>query len=409
MKKIKPVLVAVLLTTLLTGCGEGTNESKQTYTQLSSGKLIEPSRPDGLLSGADPENPYPVIDNLDLTLYASIKYFKKNGETEEKKYIWIDQAYVSEEKVKEGKNNCSSDQLKLLSYDSCTGKSYSFSKLTLKDSSSKLNSENYTDEAYVLEKNYRGETLVKEPDKVFDIVFLYNKKRSEDKQLAKGGKFFDVFLLEELQSNSFVLDTADKDRGETMTSYGKDATQYRVPLSLRQIIEDCGQKTRIVAGPEMIGESQWGKSETGDSEVLSRIVPDSVSLDGVSTIENSALLNVEWLLGGRVAFDGKTKDLGTSVKDFQKIDRGFGSVKSEYVGSSLYENGATVYLILKVIIGGEDQKYLYHPAVAQPAQYIPSTNSTNKNTDQINWQSITQDLLPISLDPWCGFSPSTPK
>lgn len=413
-KIFRPALVAVLLMAFLTGCGGNIDESKQTYTQLSSGKLIEPSRPDGLLSGADLNNPYPVIATLDSTLYATIGYYDKSGTKleKEKRYLWIDQAFISAGKIAEGQD-CLINHIKKLSYDACREKYPLYSKIALESKSTAL-PDSYEDEAYIMEENFRSQKLALD-GKVFDIIFLLNETQTQKIAEKDSGGIFDIFILE---SKAAELDQPNKNRGE-ITGYDEGGNKQLAALSLRQILENCGQQTTTAVAPTAYGEIREGSSAgTSGSATgaVSSIMPQSITLNGVTSgVLNSDLLKVGWTLGGELPSDGvhsgftSQTNLETQINDLRAIETKPNKV-AEFIGAKLTNAGASSYLTVEVKIKGQTRSryFLYHPSSSKAAQIVSQTSEeSGSSAARIDWFSVNQDLGLIKGDPWCGFTPES--
>jgi len=416
------IVFVLLVVILLPGCLGVTPE---VATQENTGS----SRADGLNSGEDPDNPYPVISQIDENLDVQIAYIgnqKEQSSGEPRTYLWIGQGFISDGKIDEGRTSCAANRIKLLSWLSCD-KKYDYSELKLQSQGSAL-TDTYAGEAYVMEENFRTEKLDLKSTKDFDIIFLENTKQSA--KLASGGKLFDIFILKSMQDE---LDVPNATRG-SIKAYDEAGKEVSVGITIRQILEDCGQPGINLLAPTSYGAIQEGQAQSNlDAANTSQyftIAPKTVSIESLvgkrselktlnslkkdlvdKILDDKSLIKNQWVLSGKVdsadphgSFTEKQQiDLGNLVDGFNSVGQG-----AKYTGSTLsYSEGKTSYIILKTTKGN----YLYHTQSSTLANIVPNSAANSGDASGVGPQvsnfGVEDQTNKITSDPWCGFTPES--
>lgn len=427
-RKINLVFV-LLVVILLPGCLGATPE---VATQENSGS----SRADGLNSGDDPDNPYPVISQINENLDVTIAYWDNKGDQPDdpRTYLWIGQGFISDGKIAEGKTDCSQNRIKLLSWSDCKTKGYKYSKLELKAQGSAL-TDKYSNEAYVMEENFRTQKLVLDRTKDFEIIFLDNITQSN--KLASGGRLFDIFILKSMQDE---LDLPNSKRGD-IKAYDKDGNPMSVGITIRQILEDCGQPGINLLAPTSFGAIQEGQAQPGldpaNTGQYTSIVPKTISIESLAgkskelknlnngkqdlvdkLLADDNVIKNQWVSSGEVTSDnphgniftaGTQIKLGNLVNDFNLITgRG-----TSYVGSTLsYSKDATSYITLTIKKDGKTINYLYHTQSSTLAKIVPNSATSGGAAPQgvgpqVSNFGVEGQENKITSDPWCGFTPES--
>lgn len=430
--RIISVLSLPVIILSLSGCGSYSTSS--TEENDASGELASiATSPYGEALGYNPENPYPVISEINNSLSIEIDYYKEaNKASKRETYYGIGRGFISSAKIAEGEESCIKNRLKKLSDSACAGK-YSYKKLLLASQSP-----SYTDifekEAYILEENFRGEKLVLDGKDSFDVILMANTTQTE--KLAKGGKIFDIFIN---SKNISALDEANISRG-TATGTNSNGNVVTVGRSLREILEDCGQNTVSPATPTMVGVVQQGPGTSEEDIIaLNKKYSDSATVPGQLTIESLAskvddikkLNNDEnkkkqidkfladdifkrvWYLvgtsssapnhpsGGAYSQAETTIDLGSLIDELRN------KVGSSYqISITLdYAEGGTSYFVLTTEKDGNKNYYTYRPALYSAA-VITSDSSGSDAGMGIGKVDVSQEEDDaIYSDPWCGFTP----
>lgn len=428
--KFKSIIILISMlaaTTMLSGC------STVTPQEEDDGELTSISdSPYGEQAGFNPDNPYPVIKTVDNSLMIEIDYYKYNGQIDHTtKYYGISRGFISDSKLSEGQWECTSIRMKKLSQDNCTNK-YPFRKLMLSSKSSALEDE-FDEEAYLLEKNFRFEKLVTN-DKNYDILFLHNYTQSAIH--AQGGKIFDIFLSEEVLSD---LDKANSKRG-TVTGKNKDGNTVTVGRTIREILEDCGQTDLSSLNPAMVGVVQQGPGVDEDEIIaLNKKYSETVNVPTKTSITSlvqkaNAIKNLNkdnnkdaqidkmldddilqrvWYLAGTSQVSiianhpvGSTFAAGNEIKLGELIDELRNNIDKEAkIDISVnYNESETSFINMEVKYLGNSTFYLYRPAAYASAE-ISVPQATDANGLAVGAVEIEQEEGEITSDPWCGFTP----
>lgn len=430
MKKVLLTIIAALTVFSLGGCSvTNPTQDENTDSELS---LVSDS-PYGEQAGFNPDDPYPVIKTIDNSLTIEIDYYTYDGKVDHTtKYFGISRGFVSDTKMAEAEWECLDFRMKKLSQPTCD-KKYPYRKLMLSSKSSALEDE-FDNEAYLLERNFRLESLVTDK-KNYDMLFLHNYTQSIVH--AQGGKIFDIFLSEDALSD---LDEANVNRG-TITGINKDGKTVTVGRTIREILEDCGQTDLSGLNPTMVGVVQQGPGIDEDEIIaLNKKYSETVNVPSKATItslENKskeikdlnkgrdkdsqidALLNDDilqrvWYLAGTSetstlanhpvgsAFaSGNEIRLGELISELRdNIDK-----QAKIDLSVNYNEGETSFINMAVEYSDHTTYYLYRPA-SYPSADISVPQATDADGLAVGAVEIEQqEEGEITADPWCGFTP----
>lgn len=420
------VVIFLAIAFLLTGCsnsgGTGTGSS-------GSDLALSANSPYGDQIGTNPDNPYPVISQVNNALAVEIDYYKNDKDVlKREKYFGIGRGFISDAKIAEGAVSCTDIRFKKLSQPSCSGQ-YPYKKLILASQSPSFSDE-FEKEAYLLEKNFRNENLVLDKS-TYDVLFLVNNTQTD--KLAKGGKIVDILLHSGKVSD---LDTPNVQRG---TTTGKDASGKvaTVGRSLREILEDCGQEATSPLNPGMVGVVQQGPGVSDDSLIaLNKKYSEEVAVPKETQIKSLAskasaikalnagktavvdqfladkIINDTWYQAGTSSSapnhppGSAFSTASTEIQLDNQIDEIKGKVNSSAKLDVIlsYDAGGTSYFNLIVEKNGNKTYHLYRPALYSPAQ-ITSSGTTGDSGMSVGKVDISQAEEKISSDPWCGFTP----
>lgn len=389
---------------------------------------LDSSNPYGDPIGTSPNNPYPVINQVDNSLTVEIDYYKNEKDVKKREqYYGIGRGFISDVKFAEGTEKCFEYRIKKISQDGCDGK-YPYKKLLLAKQSPSLTDE-FEQEAYLMEKNFRMESLVLDQN-TYDILFLVNKTQTE--KLAENGKIVDIVL------HSSKLDDLDKPntaRG-TITGKNSNGTVVTSGISIREILEDCGQNNTSPLNPSMVGLVQQGPGVDEDDIIaLNKKYSEETAVPSQTLIQSlknkkTALksLNsgketyIDKLLSDKIV-DGIWYQAGTSndipnhpagsafsaqsteIKLDNQIDEIKGKIESSAKTEVVfyYSEGGTSYFNLVVEKNSKKTYHLYRPALYSPTKITSS--SSNSEGLSVGKVDIDQKEEKISSDPWCGFTP----
>lgn len=428
-KSKKNALIALLIFSMtLSGCSSvstDTSDSNDTTGELAS----VGSSPYGDGVGYNPDNPYPIISQVNNTLNIEVDYYKSEDKSDKREsYYGIGRGFISSVKLAEGAESCIKNRIKKLSDDSCLGK-FSYKKILLASKSPAYTDE-FEKEAYILEENFRGEKLVLNTD-TYDVILMANE--TQTKNLASGGKIFDIFLH---SSNLSDLDTPNTARG---TSTGKNSRGNVVTVgrSLREILEDCGQNAASPTNPSMVGVVQQGEG-VSDDEIIAlnkkysdaADVPKQLAIssleqkkdkviklnedkkDQINKFFSDEIMKKTWYLAGTASSapnhpsGGAYSATQTELNLGDLIDELRKKIGSDYkisIALSYAEEG-TSYFVLTTEKDGNKNYYTYRPALYSPA-VITSDSSSSSSGISVGKVDISQEAEKISSDPWCGFTP----
>lgn len=429
MKKIyKPTIISFLflLTFSIAGCS---GNSLPTGSGENTGLAIDSSNPYGDPIGENPENPYPVISQVNNTLAVEIDYYKNSKDiAKREKYFGIGRGFISSSKISEGETECTDIRFKKLSQPNCRGK-YPYSKLQLASQSPSL-TDDFEKEAYLLEKNFKMESLVLDTD-TYDLLFLINNTQTE--RLAEGGKIVDILLYSGKVSD---LDEPNTMRG-TVTGKSTGGAIATVGRALREILEDCGQIATSPLNPGMVGVIQQGSVADKDTIVALNkkyaevtAVPKQTliqSLAGkesaIKTLNSGKSDAIDKFLNDKIINDiwyqaGTSEEIPnhppgspyttnqTEIKLDNLIDEFKGKIDpSAKIDTTLsYSPDGTSYFNLAVNSGGKKTYHLYRPALYSPTK-ISSPSVDSEKGMSVGSVEIEQKEEKISSDPWCGFTP----
>jgi len=428
MNKLSKILFGIVLsaaTISVSGCSNSSVPSTSNSDDLS----LASSSPYGDPIGTNPDNPYPVISEINNSLTVDIDYYKNDKDiAKTEKYVGIGRGFISNVKFAEGADGCLEYRIKKISQSSCSGK-YSYKKLMLSSQSPALSDE-FEKEPYLLEKNFRMESLVLDKD-TFDVLMLVNETQTD--KLASNGKIVDILLHSGKVSE---LDTPNIARG---TATGKDASGAvaTVGRSLREILEDCGQSTTSPLNPGMVGVIQQGpgidssdiialnKKYSEEAAVPAQILIKSLASkssaikalnsgksDSVDQFLADAILNKTWYEAGTSSSlpNHPPGSVFTTSQTEIKLDNLIDEFKGKIDSSAKtdinlsYAQDGTSYFNLLVEKDGKKTYHLYRPALYSPAKITSSTATTDQGLS-VGKVDISQEEEKISSDPWCGFTP----
>jgi len=440
MKKTILIFMIGCLSLALFGCDVSTtpSTSSQTGSNAFSGgsgattpDQIAETSPYGAPIESDPTKPYPIVKAIDDNLWIEVNYIDRNtGQIakEKVKYFGIGRGFISNGKLAEARADCASNHFKKLSYSSCS--SYPYKEIQLKNISSTY-SDQFDPEAYVMEKNFRGESLnLSGKDGPYDIIFLGNKNQTT--KLAKGGLIFDIFLVSSKRDD---LDRPDPKRG-TITMRNINGQTVTSGLSIRELLENCGQSGQeqpVIGylGAIMLGPGADDQNRTSEEQRINQLnaqynqmlnLPQEIYLSSLkSKRDNIVSLNAgkgskidaflssvyidrPWTLVGQISSGQEHPGvLGLSDSEIN-LDKLIESLAGGTDKSTLFYDVSSGDNSLYLTVEINGTKFRYKPLGTAGAQ-IGASSAPETQALGIGAVQINQPPLQISTDPWCGFTP----